>query len=201
MLYNIVLVSAIHQHGQSVLWAESSISLKKSSPQESPERNTDLPVPWGEHPKKKKKSTWISHRYTYISSLLNLPFTSFPDSKLSQSTRSEFPTSHSKFTLTIYTYVSMFFNVTLLIHPLSHSPTVSTNMFSLLSLHCCSTSMFISTIYLHFTYMCKYMTFVFLFLTSVFIIGCRFIDLIRTDSNMLYICSITSLSIHQSMDI
>ena len=179
-------------------------SVLKSLPPKSHQKGTQTYQYLEGNTQKKKKtktSTWISHRYTYISSLLNLPFTSFPDSKLSQSTRSEFPTSHSKFTLTIYTYVSMFFNVTLLIHPLSHSPTVSTNMFSLLSLHCCSTSMFISTIYLHFTYMCKYMTFVFLFLTSVFIIGCRFIDLIRTDSNMLYICSITSLSIHQSMDI
>ena len=51
-------------------------------------------------------SLWISHRYTYVPLLLNLPSTSHPilPSRLSQSTRFEHPTSYSKFPLAIKFY-------------------------------------------------------------------------------------------------
>ena len=45
-------------------------------------------------------TTWISHRYTYAPSLLNLPSTSQP-SGWSQSTRFELPGSDSKFPVAI----------------------------------------------------------------------------------------------------
>ena len=48
-----------------------------------------------------------------------------------------------------------------------------------LCLHCCSANRFISTVFSRF----HIYTFIFLFLTSLCIIGSRFIHLIRTDSN------------------
>ena len=49
-------------------------------------------------------SVWISHRYTHVPFLLNLPPTFHPISppRLSQSTWFELPTSYSKFPLAIY---------------------------------------------------------------------------------------------------
>ena len=47
-------------------------------------------------------STWISHSYTYVPSLLNLPPTPSHPSRLSESTGFELPASHSKFPLAIY---------------------------------------------------------------------------------------------------
>ena len=46
-------------------------------------------------------STWISHRYTYVPSLWNLPPTSHP-SKFWQRPRFEFPESYSEFPLAVY---------------------------------------------------------------------------------------------------
>ena len=49
-------------------------------------------------------STWISHRYTCVPSLLNLPLTSFPilPFQIVIETLFEFPESHSKFPLATY---------------------------------------------------------------------------------------------------
>ena len=54
--------------------------------------------------------TWISHRYTYVPSLLNLPPPSLSHpSRLSQSTGSELPTPYSKFPLAIcFTYGNVY---------------------------------------------------------------------------------------------
>ena len=62
-------------------------------------------------------STWISHRYTYVPSLLSLPSISHPlPSRLSASTRLELPTPYSKFLLAVYfthgdAYVSMLLSI------------------------------------------------------------------------------------------
>ena len=78
-------------------------------------------------------STWISHRYTYVPSLLILPANSYsiPPLRLSQNTEFEFPTSDSKFPLASYfTYgnicVSMLLSQFV---PPSLFPTVPTNLF------------------------------------------------------------------------
>ena len=64
-------------------------------------------------------------------------------------------------------------------HPLlPPPPAVSVSLFSV-CLHCCSANRFISTIFSRF----HIHTFICLFLTSLCIIGSRFIHLIRTDSN------------------
>ena len=49
-------------------------------------------------------STWVSHRYTHVSSLLNLLPTShpIPPSRMSQNAGFEIPVSHSKFPLAIH---------------------------------------------------------------------------------------------------
>ena len=72
-------------------------------------------------------STWISHRYTYVPSLLNLPPTTLPIPPLYVVAEpcSESPESHSKFALAIYftygnTYVSIL--VSPYIPPSSSSP-------------------------------------------------------------------------------
>ena len=76
-----------------------------------------------------------------------------------------------------------------------------------LLLYCCPTSRFISAIFLDFIHMCYHILFV--FLTSLCMIGSRFIHLIKIDSNMLflwpsniplYICTTISVSIHLWMD-
>ena len=63
-------------------------------------------------------STWISHMYTYIPSLLNLPPFSLPILPLYIDTEPlfEFPEPHSKFPLAVYfTYGNISFHVTLCI--------------------------------------------------------------------------------------
>ena len=68
-------------------------------------------------------------------------------------------------------------------HPrlLPHSPKVCSLY---LCLFCCLVYRVIVTVFLNSIYMHYYMIFVFFFLTSLCIIGSRFICLIRTDSNM-----------------
>ena len=74
-------------------------------------------------------SAWISHRYTYVPSLLNLPSTSVPTPPVSQGP--ELLASHSKFSLSLYftysgVYVSMLLSQVV---PPSPSSTVSTSLF------------------------------------------------------------------------
>ena len=74
-------------------------------------------------------SAWISHRYTYVPSLLNLPSTSLPTPPASQGP--ELLASHSKFSLALYftysgVYVSMLLSQVV---PPSPSSTVSTSLF------------------------------------------------------------------------
>ena len=52
--------------------------------------------------------------------------------------------------------------------------------------HCCPANNFISTICLDSIHTCWYMIFLFLFLTSLCIIGSRFIYLIRIDSDVFF---------------
>ena len=72
---------------------------------------------------------WVSHRYIYVPSLLNLPPTScpFPPLKVVTEPQFEFPESYSKFPLALYfTYGNVNFHVTLSIHlALSFLPTLS----------------------------------------------------------------------------
>jgi len=70
-------------------------------------------------------STWISHRYRYIPSLLNLPPISLPIPLLKVDTESLFELSepYSKLPLAIYfTYGNVSFHVTLSIHLTLSSP-------------------------------------------------------------------------------
>ena len=80
-------------------------------------------------------STWISHRYTYILSLLNLPPISLPISPLKGDTEPlfEFPEPYSKFPLAIYfTYDNVSFHVTPSIHlALSSTLPMSISLFSM----------------------------------------------------------------------
>ena len=61
-----------------------------------------------------------------------------------------------------------------------------------LHLHCCPANRLISIIFLDSIYMHYYMIFVSLFLTSLYIMGSRFIHLIRIDSDVFFL----RLSIH-----
>ena len=80
-------------------------------------------------------STWISHRYTYIPSLLNLPpiFLSISPLQVDTEPLFEFPDTYSKFPLTIYfTYGNVSFHVTLSIHLTLSSPLpMSISLFSM----------------------------------------------------------------------
>ena len=102
-------------------------------------------------------STWISHRYTYIPSLLNLPPTSLPIPLLCVDTEPlfEFPKPYRKFPLPIYfTYGNLSFQITLSIYLTLSSPLpMSISLFSMF-LHCCPVNKFFSTIFLDSIYMC-----------------------------------------------
>ena len=77
-------------------------------------------------------SAWISHRHTYVPSLLNLPPTSHPSQacRLSQSTWCELSASYTKFPLALfYVQSCICFRAALSIRP--SSPTVSTILFSI----------------------------------------------------------------------
>ena len=97
-------------------------------------------------------------------------------------------------------------------HPLPPPPTPAPCQvcFLCLFLHCGPENKFICTIFLDSIYMCQYTIFILLFLSSLCVIGSRFVHLIRNDSNVfllwlssipLCICTTASLSIHLSMDI
>ena len=85
----------------------------------------------------------------------------------------------------------MCFHATLSIHPthtLFHLPWVLLSVLYV-SVPFCPENRFISTIFLDFIYMCVniwYLSFSF-YLTSLCIIGSRFIHLIRTDSNVVFL--------------
>ena len=75
-------------------------------------------------------SAWISHKYTYIPSLLKPPPIALPIPPLSVDTEPlfEFPEPYSKFPLAIYfTYGNISFHVTLSMH-LILSPTLPTSI-------------------------------------------------------------------------
>ena len=80
-------------------------------------------------------STWISHRYTYILSLLNLPPISRPIPSFQVDTEPlfEFPEPYSNFPLAIYfTYGNVSFHVSLSIHLTLSSPLpMSVSLFSM----------------------------------------------------------------------
>ena len=80
-------------------------------------------------------STWISHRYTYISSLLNLPriSLSIPFLQVDTEPLFEFPEPYSKFLLAIYiTHGKVSFHVTLsILLTLSCPLTMSISLFSM----------------------------------------------------------------------
>ena len=133
-------------------------------------------------------STWFSHRYTYIYPLsLESPSPSHP-SGWSWSTRFGLPVSYGKFPLAVYfTYSNMFVSM--------YSLKSSTLSFTHpcpkaypLCLHrlCCPANKIISTIFLDFIYMVLiYNIYPSLSnLTSLCIIGSRFIHFIRIDSNV-----------------
>ena len=70
-------------------------------------------------------SLWISHKYTYIPSLLNLPppFLPIPPLYVDKEPLFEFPEPYSKFLLAIYfTYGNISFHVTLSMHLTLSSP-------------------------------------------------------------------------------
>ena len=95
-------------------------------------------------------STWISHRYTYVPSLLNLSAIPhpIPPSRLSQSTRLS-SLCHSKSPLSIlYMVIFMFPCCSLNLSHLLH-PTLCPQVCSLcLNLHCCPENRFISAMFL-----------------------------------------------------
>ena len=70
-------------------------------------------------------STWISHRYTYIPSLLNFPLISptIPPLQVDTEPLFEFPESYNKFPLAVYiTDDNVSFHVSLSIHLTLSSP-------------------------------------------------------------------------------
>ena len=117
------------------------------------------------------------------------PTPSYP-SRLSHSTGFELPVSFSKLPLAIcFTYGNAYVSMPLsqFIPPLL--PSLCTQVFSLcLHLHCCPANRFISTIFLDwmYIYICINIQYLFcsFWFTSLYIMGSRFIHLIRTDSNV-----------------
>ena len=101
-------------------------------------------------------STWISHRYTYVPSLLNLPPTSQPShpSRLPQSPElSSLRHTANFYGLSNFTSGSAYVSVLLSqFVPPSPSPTGSTS----LHFHCCPANRFISTTFQDSIYMCYY---------------------------------------------
>ena len=81
--------------------------------------------------------TWITHRCTYVLSLLKFPptFLPIPLSKLSQSTNFGFPESYSKFPMAIYFTYGKVYVLMLLsqIIPPSLSPIKSKSLFYMLA--------------------------------------------------------------------
>ena len=149
-------------------------------------------------------STRVSHRYTHVSFLPDLPPNSLPTLLFSQSPF-EFLESYGKFlwlsALHMVLWISML---------LYHTSPLPPPLLLCLFLHCCPGYKFISAICSDSIYMYQYMIFIFLFLTSLCITGsslstslqqiqmCSFLWL---SGIPLYKCTKTSLLIHLSMDI
>ena len=132
-------------------------------------------------------STRISHRYTHVPSLPDIPPISLPAPPVAEPL-SEFPESHSKFLLAIYfTHGIVSIYVTLSIHlpfSLLSSPHVHRSVFYV----CFSTAALkinSSVPSLQIPYICVSVWYlhVSFWLTSLCIIGSSFVHLIRTDSN------------------
>ena len=131
-------------------------------------------------------SAWISHRYTYVPSLLKTSLCLPPirNSRLLQSTWLELPVSYSEFPLAIYfcTWICICFNATLPICPTLSFP------------HCAHRSVLYACVYIaalkivssvpSVPYICINIQYLFFWLTSLHTIGSRFIYFIRMDSNV-----------------
>ena len=131
-------------------------------------------------------STWISHRYTYVPSLLNLPFFSpSHPSRLSLSTSfvslnhiANFPCL-SALHMIIYVFQCYSLKSSLFLLP-PLCPKVCPLCLHIL---CCSANrIFLDSIYMRYIW---YLLFSF-WLTSLYMIGSRFIHLIITDSNQFF---------------
>ena len=133
-----------------------------------------------------RTSAWISHRYTYVPSLLNLPFSSpHHPLRLSQSTSfvslyhmANFPCL-SALHMIIYVFQCYSLKSSLLLLP-PLSPKVCPLCLHIL---CCPANrIFLDSIYMHYIW---YLLFSF-WLTSLCIIGSKFIHFIITDSNEFF---------------
>ena len=116
-------------------------------------------------------------------SLMNLPPTLSHPSRLSQTFRFQLSASYSKFSLAIYfTYDNIYVSILLFpFVPPSSSPTVSTRLFFM------SVSPLLPCKKVHQFHLSRFHIWYLFFsfwLTSLCIIGSRFIYLIRTDSNV-----------------
>ena len=100
-------------------------------------------------------TTWISHKYTYVPILLNLPPPSTPShsSRLSQSTglRSLCHTVNSQWLSILCRVTCMLLSPFI---PPSPSPTVHKSVLLCLHLHCCPANRFFSTIFLDSIHLC-----------------------------------------------
>ena len=102
-------------------------------------------------------STWVSHRYTYVASLLKLPLTPSHPSRLSQSTGLNSLSHVVNFCwLSVLHMVTYMFPAVLSVHP-TVLPTLCPQVCSLcLCLQCCPANRFISLISLDCICMCSY---------------------------------------------
>ena len=137
-------------------------------------------------------STWISHRYTYVPSLLNLPPTPTPShsSRLSQSTSlsslSHTANSHWLSTLQRVVYMLPHCSLSVPPSPSTHLPTcvhksVLYVCVSIAALQIGSSVLSFQIPYISINIWYLFFSF---WLTSLCIIGSRFNHLIRTDSNV-----------------
>ena len=102
-------------------------------------------------------STWISHQYTYVPSLLKLASTShsLSPSRLSQSTGFEVLASYSKFQLSnLHTVMYMFQYYSLNLSQPLFSPTCPQICSLHLPLHCCPANRFISCVLILKVHLC-----------------------------------------------
>ena len=94
-------------------------------------------------------STWISYRYTYVPSLLNLPSTPLGCHRAPGLSSQQIPTSYL-----FYIQWCVCFNVTLSICPTSPSPTVSPSLFFMSASPLLPCKWIIRTIFLDPIYLC-----------------------------------------------
>ena len=135
-------------------------------------------------------STWVSHRHTYVPSLLNLPPISHPShpSRLSQKTRLSSLCNTANFHwLPILHMVIIHFHATLSIHPILSFSLCVLKSILYVCVSIAALQVGPSVPSFQIPYICvnmQYMSFSF-WLTSLSTISSRFIHLIRTDSNVL----------------